>query len=233
MFSGAQFAAFQRQQFQDLFFGWKYIGWSLIAAVGALTTYLAWRTPRPLLRFCWVLIVVAPLPVEFLPGRGMAVLAIPAVGWAILAAVAAVGLARAIAGAIARDPGFRRLTPDLRLGVVLGFFVFSWAAWNRSFYDSDVRNAMASMGHPTAEVIQQLRDLNPPVRPHDTVVFLNDPFDGWDMDFIAELSFRDPTVAIRLNKKTPLTAEELAHANFLFDWRDGRLVAVRGRQANN
>jgi len=64
------------------------------------------------------------------------------------------------------------------------------------------------------------------VRQHDTVVFLNDPFDDWDMAFIAELWFRDRTVSIRLNKKTPLTAEELARADFLFDWREGRLVPV-------
>ena len=225
-YSVAQFAAFQRQQFQDLFFGGKSDSWIFVAGTWVLATYLAWRTSRPLLRFCWVLIVVAPLPVEFLTGRGMAVLAIPAIGWMILAAVTALGLARATAGAVARDPGLRRLTPDLRLGVVLALLVVCWAAWNRDLYERDVRAAMAEEGRPTAAVIRQFRELNPRVRPHDTVVFLNDPFDDWDMAFIAELWFRDRTVSIRLNKKTPLTAEELARADFLFDWREGRLVPV-------
>jgi hypothetical protein len=229
-FSLARFAAFQRQQFQDLFFQWNYSGWVLIAATWMLATYLAWRTPRPLPRFCWVLTVVAPLPVEFLEGRSGAVLAIPVIGWAILAGVAAVGLARAIAGAIAGDPGFRRLAPDARLGVVLALFVLSWAAWNRTFYERDVRHAMFEIGHPTAEVIEQLRELNPRVRPHDKVVFLNDPFDAFDMAFIADLTFRDPTVSVRLHKKVPLTPEELAQADFVFDWRDGRLVKVAERQ---
>lgn len=227
--SMAQVAAFQRQQFEDLFFEWNYSGWILIAAVWALTTYLAWRTRRPVLRFCWVLIVVAPLPVEFLEGRSMAVLAIPAIGWAILAAASVLGLARAIAGAIADDPGFRQMAPDLRLGVVLAVFVLSWAGWNRTFYVRDVRHSMQDMGQPTAEVIRQFRALNPHARAHDTVVFLNDPFDGFDMAFIAQLWFRDPTVSVRLHKKTPLTPEELARANLLFDWRDGRLVEVAGR----
>jgi hypothetical protein len=229
-FSLARIAEFQRQQFQDLFFEWNYKGWVLIAAAWLLATYLAWRTPRPLLRFCWVLMVVAPLPVEFLEGRSQAVLAIPAIGWAILAAAAALGLARGIAGATAGDPGFRRLSPDARLGVVLALFVFCWAGWNRTFYERDVRHAMSEIGHPTAEIIGQLRALNPRVRPHDTVVFLNDPFDGFDMAFIAELTFRDPTVSIRLHKKTPLTAEELARADFLFDWREGQLVEVAERR---
>ena len=225
-FSIAQFAAFQKQQFEDLFFEWNYKGWMEIAVVWVLATYLAWRTRRPLLRFCWVLMVVAPLPVAFLEGRAMAVLAIPAVGWATLAAVAVLGLARAIANAIADDPGFRRLAPELRLGMVLAVFVLSWAAWNRMFYERDVRHSMQELGRPTADVIRQFRALNPRVQPHDTVVFLNDPFDGFDMAFIAQLWFRDPTVSVRLHKKTPLTPEELGRANLLFDWRDGRLVEV-------
>jgi hypothetical protein len=229
-FSLARFAEFQRQQFWDLFFKWGYQGWVLIAFVWAMATYLAWRTRRPLLRFCWVLMVVAPLPVEFLEGRSMAVLAIPAIGWATLAAVAAVGLARAIAAAVAGDPGLRHLTPDARLGVVLGVFVLCWAAWNRNLYEGDIRHAMSEVGHPTAEIIQQLREMNPRVRPHDTVVFLNDPFDGFDMAFIAELWFRDPTVTVLLQKKTPQRPDELARADFLFDWREGRLVKVAERR---
>jgi hypothetical protein len=229
-FSLARFAGFQRQQFEDLFFEWNYKGWLRIAAAWLVATYLAWRTRRPLLRFCWVLIVVAPLPLDFLEGRAKAVLAIPAIGWAILAAVVVLGLARGIAGAIANDPGLRRLAPDTRLGVVLAVFVLGWAAWNRSFYVEDVRRAMSEVGHPTAEIIQQLKGLNPHVRPHDSVVFLNDPFEGFDMAFIAELTFRDPTVTIKLHKKTPLSPEDLAAANFLFDWKDGRLVQVAERR---
>jgi hypothetical protein len=226
-YSVARFAGFQRQQFEDLFLAWRFHGWMLIALVWLLTTYLAWRTPRPLLHFCWVLIVVAPLPVEFLEGRSMAVLAIPAVGWAILVAVAALGLARAIANALAHDPGFRRLAPDLRFAMVLAVFVLSWAAWNRALYVEDVRSSMAQAGSPTEAVIRQFRLLNPRVRPHSTVVFLNDPFgDGWDMAFIADLWFRDSTVTVKLQKKTPLPPDELARVDYQFDWREGSLVRV-------
>lgn len=225
VYSVARLAAFQRQQFQDLFFAWKYDGWVLIVLVWALVTYLAWRTPRPLLRFCWVFILVAPLPVEFLEGRSMAVLAVPMMGWSIFAGVAAVGLARAIAGAVAGDPGLRRLSGEARLAIVLGAMLVGWAAWNRGFYERDVRREMWDTGRPTAEVIRAFEVLHPRVRPHSTVVFLNDPFDGWDMAFIAELWFHDRTVDVRLQKKTPLSAEELARA-YQFDWRDGKLVEV-------
>ena len=57
---------------------------------------------------------------------------------------------------------------------------------------------------------------------------LNPPFNGWDMAFIAELWFHDRTVTIFLQQKTPLTPAELARADYLFDWRDGKLVPAGG-----
>ena len=226
-YSLAQVAAFQRLQFQDLFLQWNYEGWVLIVAAWAALTYLAWRKPLPLARFCWVFVVVAPLPVEFLEGRSMAVLAVPLMGWAILGGVAGVAAMRAIAGAIADDPGLRRLAPEARLAMVMAAVILAWAVWNRGYYVRDVRPAMWETGRPTAEVIGQFERLQPRVRPHSTVVFLNDPFDGWDMAFIADLWFHDPTVTVRLQKKTPLAPAELARAEAVFDWRGGRLERVR------
>src|SRR4051812_11225827 len=43
---------------------------------------LAFRRPRPVLRFCWAFLLIAPLPIEFLQGRGSASLYIPFIGWA-------------------------------------------------------------------------------------------------------------------------------------------------------
>jgi hypothetical protein len=59
------------------------------------------------------------------------------------------------------------------------------------------------------------------------VVFLNDPFEGWDMAFIAQLWFRDRSLEIRLDRKTPFTPEELAQADHVFTFADGRLLQVR------
>ena len=76
-------------------------------------------------------------------------------------------------------------------------------------------------------MIGQFRELRPRVRPNSRVVFLDDPFVDWDMAFIADLWFRDRSLAIVLYRKTPLTAEEIADAGHVFDWRDGRLIQVR------
>jgi hypothetical protein len=78
-------------------------------------------------------------------------------------------------------------------------------------------------------VIQQFRALDPHVRPHSHVVFLHDPFEAWDMQFIADLWFRDRTVSVHLQRLTPLSPEALARADYLFDYRDGQLLAA-GRE---
>ncbi len=226
-FTFARLAGFQQRQFQDIFLQAEYVGgWVPIVAVWLLVTYLAWRRPRPLLRFCWIWIMVTPLPLEFLDGRAGATLAIPLLGWAMLGAVTAVGLARLLARDMENEPGLRQLGPQARLAVVVALMAIAWAGWNGSLFKSTLRSY--DPGAPTAAVIRQFQLLNPKARPRSMVVFLNEPFGTWDMAFIAELWFHDRTVAIRLQNKTPLTAAQLARADYIFDWRDGRLLAAGG-----
>lgn len=226
-FTLARLASFQHRQFQDIFLQPDYSsGWALVIEAWLLVTYFAWRRNRPLLRFCWIWIILTPLPLEFLDGRAGATLAIPLIGWAMLGAVTALGLARALAGFLEDEPGFRRLGSQARLAAVVALMVIAWTAWNGPRFESTLRTY--DPGVPTDAVIRQFQLLNPKVRPHAMVVFLNDPFDTWDMAFIAELWFHDRTVAIRLQKKTPLTAAQLARADYIFDWRGGRLVAAGG-----
>jgi hypothetical protein len=78
----------------------------------------------------------------------------------------------------------------------------------------------------TWNAIQRFKELNLHVRPHSMVVFLNDPLGTWDMGFIAELVFRDRTVQVWLDRKTP-SEERIAQADYLIDYRDGRFVPVK------
>jgi hypothetical protein len=230
-FSFQRFAAFQQQQFRDLFSQWHYDGWLLIALAWVAVTYLAWRRPRPAPRFCWVFIVVTPLPIEFLEGRGGAALAVPLIGWAILAGIVWLAVMRTIAAAAADEPGLRRWSAQARLGVVMAAFLIAWADWNHTFLVHEVLPVIGQEGPLTEAVIRQFEVLKPRVRPHSLVVFLNDPFDSWDMAHIADLWFRDRTVAVRLQKKTPFSPEQLAKADYLFDWCGGKLVAGRACSA--
>jgi hypothetical protein len=86
---------------------------------------------------------------------------------------------------------------------------------------------MVDLGRQISDVIEQIRALHPTAHPNSLVVFLDDPFPGWDMFFIARLWFHDRTVRIELQSKIPLAAAELAQANSLFTFENGKLVQVK------
>jgi hypothetical protein len=85
---------------------------------------------------------------------------------------------------------------------------------------------MADVGRVTWQTIEQLRALNPHLEPHSQAVFLHDPFEAWDMAFIADLWFRDHTIDFHLQRFTPISEEEQRKMH-VFDFQDGRLVMVR------
>ena len=233
---------FQRIFLRDAAF--LHAGWGGILAFWAVLTYLAWRPgARTVLRFCWLFLLLAPLPIEFLPGKSQACLYIPMIGGAIFAAVVLVDVGRATAGFLSREPLFRRLgrnwwggppgprpapppaclSPAL-LAILLLAAVFYWGRVNLNRKLVDAKPVMAALGRQTAEVIEQFRELNPHVSPGSHVVFLDDPFQEWDMLFIADLWFRDRSITVHLQKKTPLTPAQLAKIPFWFDYRNGRLM---------
>jgi hypothetical protein len=217
--------------FQRTFFGdaaFLHVGWSGILFLFALLTYLAWRPgARTVLRFCWFFVLLTPLPIEFLPGKSQACLYIPMIGGAIFVAVILVDASRAAAGFLSHEPIFGRLTPQALQAVILALVVFYWGRANLSRKITDAKPVMAALGQQTAEVIEQFRELNPHLSSGSHVAFLNDPFQEWDMLFIADLWFRDRTITVHLQKKTPLSPDELARIPYWFDYRDGRLLRLK------
>ena len=218
---------FQLRAAWDLYEKWQYFGRPAVVAIWILMFYIAWRRPRPVLRFACLALLVTPLPIEFLIGRGGACLYIPLVAWAIFVSVLFVDIADAIAGFLAGEPGFRRLGRVRLSAVLVAAGALLWAHRNADLKRRFVDPANRDNAPLTWSAIQQLRALRPSVRPGSSVVFLNDPMGSWDMLFIAQLQFRDRTVSIRLNHQTPLPPEDIAKADYVFDCVDGRLVEVR------
>jgi hypothetical protein len=217
--------AFEKQAMGDLFLSWDAFDWRGVVAVWVALAYLAWRRQRPVLRFGWVFLMITPLPLAVLEGRGSACLYIPLAGWAVFAAVVLTDVAGAAARFLANEPFFRRAGYTVLFAAILCTTFFFWAKKNDYHRRQFAWVAMADLGRQTGDTIQQLRLLDPHVKSGTDVAFLNDPFEGWDMTFIAELWFRDKTVRIHLQRKTPMTAEELAKMT-VFDFQDGRLVLV-------
>jgi hypothetical protein len=216
---------FQRLSLGDLLFGWS-SGWGGILLLWAALAYLAWRRDRPALRFLWWFMVLTPLPIEFLVGRGQACLYIPLVGWAVFASVILVDLAGALARVLEREPFGRRLGRSGLVAVLIAVAVFFWARQNRQYKRTNAEPAMASLGQEDWDVIQQFRAVNPQVRPGSKVAFLDDPFHSWDMLFVAELWFRDRTLDIHVQRHGPLTPRELAQQDYIFTFDRGKLVTV-------
>lgn len=226
VFSIAQTLDFQTRSFRDLLAGHS-VSLETIAWVWLVLFWLAFRRPRPVLRWCWFFVLIAPLPIEFLPGRGAACLYIPLAGWAIFAAVLCVDVAGAVATFLAAEPVVGRLGRRTLCFLLLAGCVTLWGRENHWLKRSFIKPAMAQTGALTWDVIQQFRAMRPRVRPGSRVVFLDDPFVDWDMAFIADLWFRDRSLAIVLHRKTPLTPAEIADAAHVFDWREGRLTQLR------
>jgi len=217
--------AFEKTAMGDLFLSWETFDWRGVVAVWVVLAYLAWRRQRPVLRFCWMFLMFTPLPLAVLEGRGAACLYIPLAGWAVFAAVVLTDIAGAAARFLVEEPIVRRAGYAGLFAAILGTSFFFWAKQNNYLKRTFVRDAMADLGRQTGATIQQLRALNPRVKSGTQVAFLNDPFDGWDMSFIAELWFRDKSLRFHLQRKTPLPPEELAKMT-VFDFQDGRLVQV-------
>ena len=217
--------AFEKTAMSDLFLTWGSFTWHGVVAVWILLAWLAWRRPRPVLRFCWVFLMLTPLPLAVLEGRGAACLYIPLAGWAVFAAVVLTDVAGAVARFLAEEPLFRRVGYAGLFAAILCTSFFFWAKQNDHLRRDFARVAMADLGKPTGDAIQQLRALNPHLKSGTDVAFLNDPFEGWDMSFIAELWFRDKSLRFHLQHQTPMTAEELAKMT-VFDFQNGRLVQV-------
>lgn len=217
--SAARVFAFHRDSFADLFTSWHSFNLQWVLAVWAALTLLAWWRRHPVLRFCWCYFLITPLPLELLEGRTVACLAIPFYGLAIFAATVLTDAAEGVA----RRLGGRRGV----VAVVVAAAVIPWAMHNARLKRDLIRQQMQELGRETWSVIRQLRDLHPTVRPNSTLVFLNDPFDGFDMAFIAELWFRQPGLIIKLHRKTPFTPEELARVDHVFTYEAGRLGQLR------
>lgn len=227
VFTLQRFMAFQKASLADLFSHALIPGWRAVLVIWAVAAYLAWRRKRPLLRFSWIWMLVTPLPIMFLEGRVQGNLYIPLAGWAIFAAVIFLDLARAAAAVLVKEPLFQRLGRQGVFALLVACSVLLWVNRMRYLKTAEVRPVAATQGIVTAQVLAQLRELNPRVPPGSQVVFLHDPFTDWDMTFIGMLWFRDRSVHVYNQRTEHLSAGELDRMDHVFDFVNGKLVQLK------
>ena len=227
VFSRARVLDFQTKSLSDFFLTYHLFDWRWVLSIWAILTFIAFRRQSPVLRFCWVWMLLTPLAIFFADNRHGGNLYTSLPGWAVFAAIVLADVIRAASGFLAGEPIFRRLGRPAITALLTALLVFGWARENRWFQQTHVRPDMENVSPEHWDAMQQLSALHPAIRPGSKVVFLDDPLPNFDMALIAELTFRDRTVSVRLNRATPLPPEMIAAADYVFTWRSGKLVQVR------
>jgi hypothetical protein len=212
---------FQGRALADLLFSGPPFKAGAILLIWVLVTLLAWTRKNLLLRFCWFWMVITPLPIEFIDRYGPSLYVVLA-GWAIFAAALFAELCTSISGLIV----YRPLRKAVLAGLVL-FGAYEYARQAQKIRRDFERYSVKAMAPVTRSVIAQLDALHPSFQPGELVVFLNDPFEAWDMLFITQLWSGRRDLDIRLNHQIPVPPEDLARAGAIFRFDDGKLVQVK------
>jgi hypothetical protein len=185
---------------------------------------VAWLQRERYLRLSWIFILVLPLPLAFIPQRGLYNLYLPLAGWVILAAGIVWRLILLVTPAAL--PRQARLVLRAALYAIVIMLWVRDRAWRAPFSIA----ASAEMQVQTWNAIQQLQHLAVPIQHNSKAIFLRDPFRDWDMFFIAALSYRDPTIQFFLQSHSKLPQSEIEKMDYVFDWNGEKLVVLK--QAN-
>jgi hypothetical protein len=197
-----------------------------LLAAWTLLTWLAWRNDRPVLRFCWALLIVAPLPIEFL-GRYQAALYIPFAALAVFAATVLVDVAEAAARSLAALPVLRRCGRNIILAALLMAALVPYVRVNWRIRNTLIHHAMVTQGTLTWKAIQQFRAVKPKVPPGSSLWILNDPFRSFDELYIASLCLGDRSLKVHLQSLSQPSPEEIAAAPHVLAYQNGELVQIR------
>lgn len=181
-----------------------------VFALAVVLLCLAWLSRKRHLLLMWFFLWIAPLPITFVPGRGGACLYVPLMGWAVVLVTLFVWLSSALAG----SRGW--------MAVLVLFGMWQLWDWTES-QDRYVGPGIKKPGELTWSVVQQVRALQPAVKPGSRIYLVRGPFPDWDMKFIIELVYHDRTVNVWLGEKVPLPPEEIRKMDYVFTWEGDKL----------
>ena len=106
------------------------------------------------------------------------------------------------------------------------------AQWSLSLHHTKgIPALMKDQGQFTASLIRQIRDLQPTVRPGAAIYVMNDVFDGYDTQFLFELTYGDHSVHVLLDRYTHLSPAQLERMDYVFAFDNGILKRLKGAGA--
>jgi hypothetical protein len=185
----------------------------LLLALAALLPAVFLR--RPALRWLCFAVVIVPLPIAFLPARDGGALYLPIAFCSLLAAC--------LAAEFMQSPWLRRVPPAILVVPLACYFIMHVERDNHR-----VSPMLKGFNQPTVEVIAQIQAIQPSVPPGSAIYIANDPYSGWDAQFLFELQYADPTVRVHLGRHVPLEPEKIALMDYVFTFEGNRLLRIRG-----
>ncbi len=209
--------------------------WSVMLAI-------AWLSRSRALRFAWLFIMVSPLPLAFIPPRGVSQYYIPLFGWALYAAVL-LDLGLDLAFPFPRDSSIgsqrHRAFRNRMLagaGLVVLLAAVAYRPWR--YYQQWNPDEVLVEAEMNRAVVKELHRLEPTLAPGARLMFLDDPIPAtrWNMTFMVHLSYRDPSIVVDRMKAieagTDNTANpgiknpDLGSYDHVFDFRAGQFFEL-------
>jgi hypothetical protein len=176
--------------------------WHVVAVWVMLASVTLWRRTFPLV-FGFVFATIGHAPLAAIGRGGGPGLYIPLLGWAMLAAIGLAWLTSLI---------------ERRIGRWFSYgFLIVVVAWIGQFtYRNKIEqmDAVRSGQVQTWAVLESLRALDPPRLKGQKLLIVDDPFDGYEMYFIARLWFQSKTLDVTLSRKEPDGVPQARWAEF-------------------
>ena len=195
--------------------------WAALLIAGVVGLLRSRRNPRWM--FVWIWVMVTPLPIAFLPGRGAALLYIVAAGWGLAAAM----MLRAVSWLLARNLFLGRLGRFATMLACLLYCALQYETETRRVHRYDVYGYLLT-GETTMEWIHDLQQMGLQPRHKSSVIFLHDPAPAtYDMTFIADLVWRDHSLDIWQQEQAHLTPERIASMDYIIDCSGGVFKLVK------
>jgi hypothetical protein len=191
-----------------------------LAAIWAALFAIAWLSRARVLKFSWLFLMLAPLPVAFIPPRGPAQYYIPMFGWVLFASAALVEALRRLTRHV-------RLAPATLARVRGSALIASLACILYPYYKAagwDNVTSAALEGPVIRDSVAQIHALHPRLPPHSRLLFKDDPFhpDRWDLTFLVKESYRDDSLEVYRVKQQGAPADENQPYDYVFDYQAGR-----------
>lgn len=195
--------------------------WAALLCAGIVGLLRRRRDPRWFLLWVWVM--VSPLPIVFLPGRGAALLYLVCAGWAIAAAM----MLRSVAWLLSRHLFLGRPGRFATMSVCLLICAAAYASETRAQHRYQVYGYLLT-GKDTAEIISKVKSMNLRPKPGSRVLFLHDPApDTYDITFISTLVWDDHSLQIWQQSQSHLPQEDVWKMDYVIDYADGKFVILK------